>query len=139
MTQAERLIRNLCEERRLGLLEAERDLIKRLPQQHTWSQLPPKVQSLVTEYRLCEWRQLAIQKDLARRGYHTHGYGLNKKKPSLALKNHDDQVRQAKALYERRRAAVVQLRTSATIEALGKTAQEAQGILKQLQRDLAKA
>jgi hypothetical protein len=139
MTQAERLIRNLCEERRLALLEGERAAIKGVPEKHTWMELSPRCRELVTEYRRIEKRQGVIRKLVKGYGYAPHSYSFAQSaRPALDLINHGQRVAAAKESYARRQEAIRTLRTNATIASLGKSARDAQGILKRLQADLAK-
>lgn len=134
MTQAERLIRNLCEERRLELVESQKAALAQVPERQEWRKLPPKVQGLVIEFTQLEARQAAIRKRLKAMGYVTH-YNIQRK-TSLQLRDHDSKQQQVRGRYSSRFEEVQRLKTTATIASLGKTAQEAQGILQKLQKDL---
>lgn len=136
MTQAERLIRNLCEERRLGLLEHERKFLKALAPERPWRDLSNTVKGLVNEHRRLEKRQTAIMGSLKTLGFSPH----YSPKPGRALlvANYRDQTGAAQGLFARRREAVKALQTTAVIASLGKSATEARAILEKLQKDLAK-
>lgn len=134
MTQVERLIRNLCEERRLGILEGEREAIRQVPDAVSWNLLPMWVRAAVREYRKLEKRQKGVQERVRRAGFQSHSLYVGK---PLALVNHPQRQTAVREKYNLRRAKIQKLRTDATIASLGKTAVEAQGILAQLQKDLA--
>jgi len=134
MTQVERLIRNLCEERRLGILEGERTAIKQVPESTPWKDLPKQVQGAIREYRFIEKRQKEMQDRVKRAGYQSYNMYVGK---ALQLTGRDGKIVTLRAKYDTRRTAIQKLRTDATIASLGKSAVEAQGILTQLQKDLA--
>lgn len=136
MTQAERLIRNLCEERRLTLIEQERAALKAFSTSTPWSHLPSRVRELVLEHRRLEKRQVAICKAIKDLGY-SIGY---QPAPGKSLDQKDGSQRRVAITegFVNRRVRVTKLRTEATIESLGKSATEAQGILKGLRLALGK-
>jgi len=134
MTQVERLIRNLCEERRLGILEVERTAIKQVPESTPWKDLPKPVQAAIREYRFNEKRQKKMQDRVKRAGYQSYDMYVGK---ALQLAGRDGKIVTLRAKYDARRQVIQKLRTDATIASLGKSAVEAQGILTQLQKDLA--
>ncbi len=136
MTQAERLIRNLCEERRLQLIESQKAALHQVPERHEWRKLPPRVQGLVIRYCQLEDEQDRVKASIGRAGYVVH-YGLKRKK-SLQLKDHAMRQAQVRSRYTLRLEAIQKLKTDATIAALGKSATEAQTILLGLQRALKK-
>jgi len=134
MTQVERLIRNLCEERRLGVVEGEREALKTLPESVVWSKLPPRIREAVRLYRFHEKKQAHMRQRVAGAGFQTHNMFIGKK---LDLAGRDVRSAAIRKRYEARRVAIQKLRTDATIASLGKSAVAAQGILTQLQKDLA--
>lgn len=134
MTQVERLIRNLCEERRLGITEGEREAINRVPLQVPWKKLPAHVRVAIQEYRRLEARQDVMKRRVTQAGY--LAYNMRVGKP-LAVLGRDQKVATMREKYTARRVAIQKLRTDATIASLGKSAVEAQGILTQLQKALA--
>ena len=134
MTQVERLIRNLCEEQRLAIVEREREALRILPTQVPWTQLPRRVQEAIRQYRKLEKQQKGMQELVRRAGYES--YNMYAGKP-LSLLNHRQRQDTVKATYEARRQKIQKRRTDATVASLGKSAVESQAILKQLQKDLA--
>ena len=135
MTQAERLIRNLCEERRLQLVEGERQALKDEPEKTPWKDLTSYVQRAVTELRFLDKRRLEMKHRIIKAGYNEWNAGPGK---ALSKIGHSKTLEGIRKRYADRRTAIQKLRTDATIEALGKSATEAQGILLRLQKDLRK-
>lgn len=134
MTQVERLIRNLCEERRLGITEGEREAIRKVPESTPWKDLPATIRKAVTEYRWLEKRQQELTSRILKAGFQSYNPHVGK---ALTLTNHSERQAAVRKRFDTRRQAIQKLRTDATIASLGKTAVEAQGILTQLQKDLA--
>jgi len=134
MTQVERLIRNLCEERRLGIIDLEREAIKAAPESVPWKDLPAAIRKAVTEYRWLEKRQSELTSRILKAGFLTYNMHVGK---SLDLRDYKQRQTSVREKYNTRREQIQKLRTDATIASLGKSAVEASGILAQLQKDLA--
>lgn len=135
MTQVERLIRNLCEERRLSLIAEEKTAITKIKDSIPWGQLPSSTQKLVTEWIRLQRRQNVIERLIQRRGLRSYGFHIG---GALNRIGHDQEVRDTRTNFNRRRELIQQLRTDVTILTLGKSASESAAALKELQRRLAK-
>lgn len=136
MTQVERLIRNLCEEKRLQIVEQERERIKAVLEEEPWRDLTPLIQRTVLELRTLDKREAKLKARLTKAGYHTH-YNL-RVGHALHRTGTEDEKRAVRIRAESRRIRVSQLRTGTTIDTLGKTAVEASKILQTLKAQLAK-
>lgn len=137
MTQAERLIRNLCEARRLEIADEERTALRNFKEGDNWDELPARVRALVHEYTRLETRQAQIVKTIASAGYQAHSHAI-RPNHSLTYKDRDARRARVQGGYRRRLDAVQKHRTDATVASLGKSATEARAILTKLQADLAK-
>lgn len=135
MTQAERLIRNLCEERRLQLVEAERQAIRKVPDATPWKELPESIRKTVGEIRILEKRVGELKTRLRQAGYHQYSPVPGK---ALHRTDKEQKISQIKAAYGVRREKITALRTTATVNSLGMSATDAKAILLTLQTDLAK-
>lgn len=135
MTQVERLVRNLCEERRLQILSGEREAIRQLPEQKAWKDLPTPIRAAVTEIRRLEQRQKKLTAKITAAGFQSYHVYVGK---PLSLLRYNERQAEVRTRFEARRAVIQQLRTDATIATLGKSAVEARVALVQLQQKLAK-
>lgn len=137
MTQVERLIRNLCEARRLAIRQDERTALKGFKESETWQELPAKVKRLVARYH-----RYSTQAEVARRAIQTAGYTTNynlRPGGKEFYRSNRDAARTAlKARFDRRCEAIQTLRTDSTVEALGMTAVQGKSVLATLQAALAK-
>lgn len=136
MTQAERLIRNLCEARRLAVLAEERATLQAWKASVSWKRLPAAVRAAVVELGQLRKRMATLEQVIRAAGFQV-GYDPTAGK-SLDLK--DAGARRAVVMegFARRRERIAALRTEATIASLGMSAADARKILHDLQAALGK-
>ena len=139
MTQAERLIRNVCEARRQQVLDEQRQAIKGVPEYLPLRMAPVAVRRAVRAYHAAEQRKREAEKVVAAAGFESGYYlGHSRRGRDLKLSNVDTRKREINAAQAKRLERIQQLKTNATIASLGKTAIEARAVLQALQADLGK-
>lgn len=141
MTQVERLIRNLCEERRLQLLEAYKERQKEINEsQHvSYKDLPKGVQKHIDDaYRAAAAMEKAKRAIVAHGYQPPHFYPDEEKKYTVQLtrKGVDAEHTENNRRHAQVKETIQRLRTNLTILCLGKTANESRPQLLQLQKDL---
>lgn len=133
MTQAERLIKNLCESKRLQILEAERTAKQTAPRDVPWKAVPAIVRAHLLEYRTAVKRVEALKKKITKAGFQYYpvrpGRRVNLYDPSRLR----DGVTHA-ADVKRTRLKAVQ--TAATIASMGQPPEKQRIVLEELQKAL---
>lgn len=134
MTQAERLIRSLCEERRLQLVVEERAALKGFKETHSRREVPAKIRSLFKQLIHVREQLQRIDRQIKDAGYLTHSVTASMK--TFHLTDRDTRRRAITDGFASRRDQIQRLKTNVTIATLGKSASECQNVLRGLQAKL---
>lgn len=140
MTQVERLIRNVCEEKRLALQQQWEDRKRAIndTQYTSYADLPKGVRQHLDEafkgYAMVEKAKAAIEAH----GYRAPSYLDEERKDAIQLtrKGVNEELGAANLQWGAIKEKIQRFRTNVTILCLGKTAIEAKPILLKLQKDL---
>lgn len=144
MTTTERLIRNICDQRRGEVISAKSKELETIEREVSFADVPRKIQSAILEHAKITERAKELATLVDKAGYDLPRESCNcdGEAPVKIQKDYALRQREISAVgerYEKRFSRIAQLKHEATVATLGKTNAEGKPFLESLQRDLAKA
>lgn len=144
MTTTERLIRNICEQKRGELITAKSKELETIEQEVDFASVPKRIQSAMLEHAKITERAKVLSTlvdgagyDMPRESCSCDGEAPKKVQKDYALRQRENSAIAER--FEKRFSRIAQLKHEATVATLGKTNAEGKPFLETLQKELGKA